>query len=223
MLSLVTVKHFGIYYYIILLFQLILLSPILLKSKMKLWIFLITPISVLIYYFLRFKGYNIFFPYNVLFFWNGISFYYLGIHYEEISEKIKEKLNLKITLFCILIVNILETYYLFKVKSEFDMAISQFKISSLMLTFFLIVFIIKDKRFKNIFENGFLVILGDLSFGIYLIHALLIGIFSKVIEKFMSNRMVIFALVTLLVLVGSILVVSIGRKICGRKAKYLGF
>lgn len=106
MLSLVTVKHFGIYYYIILLFQLILLSPILLKSKMKLWIFLITPISVLIYYFLRFEGYNIFFPYNVLFFWNGISFYYLGIHYEEISQKIKEKLNLKITLLFILIVNI---------------------------------------------------------------------------------------------------------------------
>lgn len=66
--------------------------------------------------YLRFKGYIVLFPYNVL----EIGFCYLHIHYEDISEK----LNLKITLFFILIVNILEIFNLFKVKFEFDIAIS---------------------------------------------------------------------------------------------------
>lgn len=221
LISLITARHFGIYYYIILLSQLIMLSPILLSKKFNAYILIITPISVLIYSYLRLKGHNIIFPFNVLFFWNVISFYYLGMYFDEVLKKLKN-INWYITFLIISIFNSLETLYFYKSKETFDLAISQFKLSSLVMTFGLILFIIQNKRLKNFFKNKLLVKLGDLSFGIYLIHALLIGILSKVVSKVIENKIILFLIVTLLVLIGSILIILIIRKISNSKSKYLG-
>ncbi|MGL6065678.1 MAG: acyltransferase [Cetobacterium sp.] len=219
--SLLTAKHFGIYYYIILLSQLILLSPALLKRKLNLYILVITPLSVLGYYYLRTSGYNIMFPFNVLFFWSGITFYYLGMFFDEISDCFK-KTKWNFTFLLIFIFNILETIYFFKKTETFDLAISQFKLSSLFLTFGLILFVVKDKKMKNILENKFLVYLGNNSFGIYLIHAVIIMIMTKVLGMFLENNYLIFIVTTITVLSFSLILLNIVKVILKKKSKYLG-
>ncbi|MGL5357201.1 MAG: acyltransferase family protein [Cetobacterium sp.] len=222
LLSLIIVKHFGIYYYIILLSQLILLSPVLLKKKFNINILLITPISVVVYYFFRIKGYNIVFPFNVLFIWSGITFYYFGMYFNEISKSF-QNLKWRITFFLVFIFNILESIYFFKKVEIFDLSISQFKLSSLALTFFLILFIVKDKKMKNILENKYIVYLGDNSFGIYLIHAVLIMIISKVMGMFFQNSYIIFVITTILTLLLSLVALYLGKMILKQKSKHLGF
>ncbi|MGL5084751.1 MAG: acyltransferase family protein [Clostridium sp.] len=91
------------------------------------------------------------------------------------------------------------------------------------MSFCLIIFIVKDKKLKNILKNKYLVYLGNISFGLYLIHALLIGIVNKIISNLFENKYLVFMLVTLLVLLISIIIIFLGRKFLRKKAKYLGF
>ncbi|MGL5965150.1 MAG: acyltransferase family protein [Fusobacteriaceae bacterium] len=124
--------------------------------------------------------------------------------------------------FLVFIFNILESIYFFKKTETFELSISQFKLSSLALTFFLILFIVKDKKMKNILENKYIVYLGDNSFGIYLIHAVLIMIISKVMGMFFQNSYIIFVIATILTLVLSLIAINLVKKILKEKSKYVG-
>ncbi|WP_332834856.1 acyltransferase [Clostridium perfringens] len=99
----------GIYYYILVYAQMVIITLLLIKNlgkRYSKYIYLLTPISISILYILKFLGLEIRFPYNVLSFTIWITFYYyslkvrfLGKDYELENSSCK---NMVLYYLCIL-------------------------------------------------------------------------------------------------------------------------
>lgn len=220
----------NIYYYILVYIQLTLISPIaekLMKSKYKKIGFFITPSVLLAYYLYIFVvKKEIPFPWNANNFLVWFIYFYLGLILG--NKKIKiilKKSILKSLTFFALILQILEANLWYKLGYN-AMATSQLKLSSMLLNIFILLNIfywlenkntesIKFKKLKNI-----LISIGDMSFGIYLSHILILGILN-IFFSYWKN--IIFPLNTFLLLTINIMCIIAGRKILNKKtAKYIG-
>lgn len=187
--KLLTGQCCGIYYYIIVYIQLVLITPMLLKLvKMNNWWFLlITPIAIGIQYWLVFKGTPLSFPYNAITCPVWLSYYYFGILARNKKSVILPK-GFRIWILTV-IIQIMEGFVWYKF-GNINMATTQIKISSLLTSFAtinLILYFEKNYKcntlyFRNKYFDkfkGIMVELGDMSFGIYLSHILLIGVLNK--------------------------------------------
>ena len=126
-------------------------------------------------------GINLTFPWNAnnCFVWT--SYYYIGLaicNKPELRIKISEMTWTKITIVYvgIYIINILEGNYWFNI-GNFDMATSQIRISSNLLSMVYIVMAVKylNKQRKSPTYNKYLIMIGDYSYGIYLSHMLILS------------------------------------------------
>lgn len=220
----------GIYYYILVYFQLTLLLPILFKCmNYKLWwtILLITPVGIAIEYALLAIGKPLMFPWNANNFVVWISFYYLGmcIRNKKINlEGIKIKYLLVYGCFAFLI-QLSEMIYWFKLDNG-TMAITQIKLSSMMFSVFVCLIFCKwivgvNKGLKNKYIKSFFIILGDCSFGIYLTHILLMAVLERTLYRIIVFP---FILKIIIIIIVSIVGITFVNRIIGKeKAKWLGF
>ncbi|MDZ8187845.1 MAG: acyltransferase [Nostoc sp. ChiSLP02] len=226
----------GPYYFIIVLTQLIVLTPFLISSiksiaKSILWLSL-TPLTVVVLYFseLYFK-HEINFPWNAISFSTWMTFYYFGMlakNYKKIIYFGETRIGTVIFLYIAsLFFSIIESLYLYKVFKADDLAGSQLKISSILYSFCLILlFISLRKRIK--FWPKILVILGEFSFGIYLIHILVLEVIESLINKieiiYNFNLLCIF-IATFSTIFICYTIIYITRKLIGVRIsqKYLGF
>ncbi len=217
-------------YYIVVLVQLILITPFLIKiiqSKnlyTKSIVIIITPIYLGIIAIFNIK-FNIKIPQYQTLFLAWILYYYIGLFYKINKEKIdKGKDNIEKTLFLgwgILVCIIsLMNIYMYKKGINYFYLISQVRLLNMVYILYVIVVIV---RLKNKIKNvKCLEKLGDLSFGIYFIHTYIIIVYSRIFN--INNYYVYISLGLVWVTFISYFSISIFKKITkNRFNKILGF
>lgn len=227
----------SIYYYIFVYMQLVIVTPVLIrlmKSRLK-WLGLtISALAIIIEYIMAFNGVTIIYPYNInnLFVW--VSFYYLGLNTGNESFIIKEYTTKTyligiIAMIVALLIEIIEALG-WKAYGRYDIATSQLKLSSLVCSMILCILlygiITKEKSLKN---NGAhirkaMVYLGGCSFGIYLIHQLIILVWNDYLYEYRIDSPAWFVIEAIVVIVICVIVIALGRVVFGKKiGKYIGF
>lgn len=223
-IKLLTGQCCGIYYYIFVYIQFVLLTPIiskLIKSK-HLWIgWWITPITTFIARYIAFllgvTTISSNFKYT---FFAWFIYYYLGMALGNGIIQPKENLR-KYTLFYIasIVLSLIEGYAWYEIGS-LDMATTQLRLTSILTSVSFLLccywYIINYKK-SNIFTD-ILNIIGNCSFGIYLSHVLVQSFFENNIPQYMF-----FPLNFLLVLIFTTMLVSIGNSILKKYSWILGF
>ncbi len=168
-------------YYIIVLVQLTLLTPLIfnmIKNKyFKNLIWLISPIYLILMYYYNIK-YNAYPKYYNVIFCGWLSFYLLGItlrnHYFSLKKYITvigSKLNICLCIVLCIIEAVIITSY--KLNSAF--AMNQMKISSFLLSFAICIKSVNDITVRNKLGLGrhkILKLLGDNSYGMFYSHEL---------------------------------------------------
>lgn len=226
LLDFLTGRCCGIYYYILVYVQFVLLTPMicrLLQSKFRWLGWLITPIGTLVfrYLFLLMDIPVLSENYNYLFIaW--FIYYYLGLALGNGNMKLAQKPGKHTVFYAVAIVISLSEGLIWYAFDNFDMATTQLRLSSILTSFtFLLLchhFLSKQPGFIKRNPLGKLVVLlGDCSFGIYLSHILVQQILKKVISGIMF-----FPVDFLLMLSISGVCVFLGKKVFRKFSWLLG-
>ena len=227
--NLLTTQASPTLYYIFVYIQFVLLTPFLAKlSKSKYnWVgFLIAPISILGYKYsvLIFDLYpseylNICWDVSCL---GWFTYYYLGLLLGNVLVVRKYKWVPLLVLYGLSIVlQMLEGYFWYECFKEPNCG-TQVKLSVLITcSIFCLIAYKYLTTFQMKFNSSLLVLIGDYSFGIYLVHILIMKVLWRFVSVYSSLPFFVNSIVVLFI---SIVVVSIGRKICGNKlSRWVGF
>lgn len=218
----------GIYYFILVYIQMVLLIPVtfkLLQSRFSKLGWFVTPVSIfLIRYISLWFNIELGFPFQgeLFVFWFG--FYYLGVSLKNryINLQLSKKYLTNLCLFSLVIQGV--EGFIWYWMGNFDMATTQLKMSSIITTgLFCIrayIYIEADDLNSNeqpVILKKFLKVLGDNSFGIYLSHMLIIKILNKLVP--MAN---IFPINAIFVIMISTVCVMMAHRILGKHAYVIG-
>lgn len=206
-------------YYIIVLVQFFLLTPIILKIKENsighFILYIIQPIYLLIV-FLTAK-YNISIPLYNYFMFGWLSYYVLGVDFKNKNYNINNIVIVILTA-VIIIINLLE----YKMGFDYSYCASQIKITNLVYSTIIITWLFEKIKIVN--SNNILVKIGDYSYGIYYIHIFFVIIINKAIEFIKMPYYINVIIAYILTITTSILFIFIFKKITKNKFnKYLGF
>ena len=231
-IALITGQAIGILYFVVVLFQLTLLTPFIHKYIHRptfVWInFLITPISLATMYVLRIRyEIQISFPTYALPFCIWHFFYFWGIYVKVNMDSTFFKKWLLLSMFAYILAilfSVLESHILIHKYEFFGFALSQIKMSSFVMSFFLINVLMGIKDLLT--ELKSLQIIGEMSFGIYFLHSFFLRFVFKFLpetslwqyQPFVSISMAFLAIMV------SMLTIYIVRKIVGYRIStiYLG-
>lgn len=221
-------------YYIVVLIQLIVLTPLIVRTlnnkKLIVLMLMVTPIylgACYCYYFISNKLID--FPYNAIPFIPWFIFYYLGILFRS-NQKVKSIITKYIGLTCLgylvfLFLSIFEGLSIYRYNINwFDFAKSQIKFSSFSASFFFIWIAMYMKEKIQVNPRGLLIYIGNNSFGIFFIHIIvkkllsMSGIFSNI-----TNQVPYTALNTIVNICISLLLIFIVKKIMGEKISRVYF
>ncbi len=210
-------------YYIIVLIQLVILTPIIIKlmknKNIKKCIYLITPIYLLIILICKiiFKM-NI--PFYQYYFFGWIIYYLIGLDKNNIK---KENIILTIVMLLLSIIGNNIIYYIN--SSNYSYACSQLNILNMMYVVCLIPVILNyDSKYKTTKVTKIFESIGDNSYGIYFIHIIFLNIISVIIKKLNMNFLIYYIITTCITLFVSYYFIKIFKKITnGKLDKYLGF
>ena len=206
-LKFLTARCCGIYYYLFVYMQLVLITPVIvfvINKQHKYLIYSITPIFILILYILNVLGYQVSFPLNAIFFPMWISYYAIGLMIGNKKNTIQLSLRSSLILYFIGILLQLVEGELWNYFNNYNMATTQIRLSNLI-----------NKKFKlNKVIYKILVTLGDYSFGIYLTHMILVSVFNKISNNIID---ISFPITTILILIIEYFGISICYKIFNDK------
>lgn len=218
----------SVYYYILVQMQLVLLTPLLIRLiKSKWWWigYVVTPASMVGLYILILQGYQIAYPWNNITFFVWLIFYYMGM----CARRGKRFVFLSRRMFlasCYVICIVVEFAegYAWNLFGRPDIATTQVKLSDMCTSSVVIgmlyLFMTSRREGNGGIIGRMLKIIGDSSFGIYLVHNLLIILLTEHLPGF-AWLMVIWRTIAVLLL--SLGVVFILRKVCGEKiGKWIG-
>ena len=218
----------GIYYFILVYIQMVLLIPVtfkLLRSRFSKLGWFVTPVSIfLIRYISLWFNIELGFPFQgeLFVFWFG--FYYLGVSLKNryINLQLSKKYLTNLCLFSLVIQGV--EGFIWYWMGNFDMATTQLKMSSIITTGLCCIraYIYIEAGDLNLNEQPvilkkFLKVLGDNSFGIYLSHMLIIRILNKLVP--MAN---VFPINAIFVIMISTVCVMMAHRILGKYAYVIG-
>lgn len=218
-------------YYLVVMFQLVILTPILIKiiSSSKKWIkiatFLLTPIFLIFVYWINLN--QIDFLYRSIFI-NWLLFFLLGIYIRKnecVFQRIPMIRLIGFLMFALLL-SIWESIYMYQNLGSIGFATSQIKFSSYLFSVSLILLLQRCQY--HVKNKSFLVIIGNYSFGIYLIHLGILWIPAKIfsfcnITEYISNSLFLLIIKAGIDLAVSLLIVIVLVKMLPtRWTNYLG-
>jgi len=219
----------GHLYFISILLQLIVISPVIVyafdykKKLLQIILLSITPLYLVFIYMSNiYYGYSIFTPYKSLPAW--ILFYILGIAYRRQYFSFRASHSLIFLLVLIsLIIAIAESHLLIYMGCSPGFASSQVTIGSFVFAIAVIALLLNKSEDSY---NRFLVKAGNYSFGIYLIHIFFLMLMYRIIPTsadlpyFIINQ-IVYALLTFVLSYFTVLLVNkyMGHKI----VRYIGF
>lgn len=205
-------------YFIFVLLQLILLTPLLLRRKNMAYVLIV--LSIIFYLFRYFNliwDNSIINNYSKCVFLPWVLFYLYGLFYNEGKNK-----NVFTNLIFAVFINVLEVILLTELKISENFVITQMKLSSVLYAFAVIdlIMFLKDK----VQPCKVLVKIGDLSFGIYFIHVFYNMIYNKFLSFFefeITNLLVMQVIQFTIVLCLSFFTVLVVRKYLPKISKVL--
>ena len=236
--ALLTGKASVQFYFFVLIMQLYVLTPLLQYLNRKRYgielVFLLNMIYLLVPY-MCLRGFGHFsgppgFPVHVPFF-SMVVFYQAGLlmrsHYNEASIPITTRFVLLPAIFLLAVISVQEALMILAHYHNWHVAISPLKYSS--FSYFACVilgFLVLRERFKN--WPKLLVIIGKYSFGIFLIHTIVLRGLVKVLYKFdlsWYSQMLCYFIIVLMTLSVCLILINITRKILPKPfcSKVLGF
>ena len=214
------------FYYILVYMQLVVIAPLvgkLIRSKLW-WIgFIITPAAIIAEYILAYCGINLTYPYNINNFLVWFIFFYMGM-YIRIRYKNKKKVSsTRINVICIILIpvcialELLEGHFWLSMGRD-DFANTQVKLSA-MCTAIVVCILIASIILNNSERKPFklFVLIGDASFGLYLIHQLLIGIWGRYFPNLIIASDYWFIIEAVIVLIIGFIIIYILQRILGKK------
>lgn len=154
-------------YYIVVLLQLTILTPLVIKldkykyAKYIMW--LISPIYYIIMYCADFQ-----IPMRQTWFVAWFIFYYAGIKLQKAEVRLKTG-YIFVCMIGALCLSVASSFGLLNFYNNYGIAVTQMKISSILFAFSIIIFICRYKD-KYISNKNIFVKLGDMSYGIFYIH-----------------------------------------------------
>lgn len=220
------------FYYIIVYIQLVIITPLagaLIQSKIR-WVgFVITPVAIIVEYVLVFLGKNVTYPYNINNFFVWFIFFYLGmfvrIRYKNnknVSSKGIKLLCMALLILCIMLEYIEGNFWI--IHERMDLATSQVKLSTMCTGIAACIlasaFILKktEKRPLKLF-----VLIGDASFGLYLMHQLIMSLWGKLFPGLVLTTNYWFIVEAVVVLAIGFVIIYVLQLILGKRiGKYIG-
>lgn len=180
-------------YYIYVLIQLFIITPLLIrisKSKIvyvKYFPLLVTPIFNLIYTLIMFYVCDISFYYKFLVF-GWISYFYLGLLLKEQRDNNSLLISDRIKVGVFALISVCEGIIVYRLSDNYALGVSQLSFINSIYSLFVCIYIYKKLNiFKQEKNLTILNKLGSFSFGIYLMHPLIINIVRKLINHFSFN------------------------------------
>jgi len=219
-------------YFIVVLIQLFILTPIFARytdSK-------ILPITA----FVATVGYSVFCQYwqlteratrsyEMYYFVNWIFFFCLGMYIRknpDFLHKIKTKIAV-VAFFVLLALNIAHGYIMQYITDSPLVMVSQVSVINALYIATVCILIFKIKHFFNSKSDiGILIYLGDISFGIYFMHWLIMFPLRRFLEQYsIIVSFLPFAQLfeTGIILLSCVAIIQISKKVLGDKVIYLGF
>ena len=177
-------------YYIYVLIQLFIVTPILYKyikiknRFLKFLPLLITPIYCIILEVLQLK-YNTVIPLYNYWIFGWFTYYYLGILIKSVNINEKKVNSIFALLIFTLIISILYRIYILKIFSNYSLATSQILFVNLLYSLMICVtlFLISKKQI-NVKNDSIIIKTGDYSFGMYLSHVLVLKVIKEILSYF---------------------------------------
>jgi len=222
-------------YYIVVLVQLVLITPWLIRcvknKHLNLMAFLVTPAYLIIMYsFSYITKHQI--PHYETVFPAWFVFYYLGLYIKIKGPIIRKKqrsiAQASIIVVCALLFSIIECYLMLYLGFPVEFATSQIKVSSFVYSLSIInlFFVVKENDIK--IKEGIVTKIGNHSYGIFYMHCFWILIISKLMNyiPFIYNILPIYQIIEVSAAIAlSTLSIVITSKIMGKKSssKLLGF
>lgn len=208
-------------YYIIVLLQLTLLTPVIIKldsykyARMFLWA--ISPVYYLCMYYLNFQ-----IPLRQTVFPVWFIFYYAGLKAKKTDFKPTVKKIICMTIFT-LIISVIESLILYQIYGKYSMAVTQIKISSVLYALSVIGLILSLKEMK-ISSNNIFVRLGYFSYGIFYIHTFALKIVNTALSFLAASIPLILlqCIQLVLSLLISCFMIIVLKKLLKENAKYIG-
>lgn len=205
-------------YYIVVIIQLILLTPLIIKyNSLKNLFLLITPIYLLVYRIIWMAKGQTIIPLHQYYFFAWSIYYVIGLI-------MKKKKLFNINKYQVLILFLLTISYNVFIYYKFgiDYSLSQMNIVNMLFSIVVALYLINNKK-DNTKENIFSKI-GDNSFGIYFIHLLVIIVLNKLLGNFNINPIIFTILKSFVTITLSYLGIKMFTKITKNKFnKFLGF
>lgn len=235
LLKLLTGQCCGAFYFILVYMEMVLLTPLLLRlARSKVWLlgYLLMPVYLCVVYVAVWTGNQMNYPYNINHFLAWLSFYYLGLCIRNCESnwisRMRRRLRGRRMTFPIIWSALLVLCLLFEeVEGQYwtayatsGMSSTQVKFSAMCTCFVACVLVYAyfssaavDRSIWRSVASHVLHFFGDLSFGIYLTHMLIITFLSRVIDWGACNVFLRW-LLTVVLSAGFVWVL---RKVCGKK------
>lgn len=206
-------------YFIVVLIQLIMLTPLIIKHKnIKLLLCLVTPFYLIIYRLTWMITGDTIIPLHQYYFFAWSIYYVFGI---VLQEKIKLfKIN-KIHLLLLFVITLIYNYVIYNLLS-FNYAVSQMNIINMLFSLCVCLYLV-----NNIKEDSKINILskiGDISFGVYFIHIFVLKVLSRILSIFINNTVLLTFSKCILTIIISYILIKIFSSVTNKKYdKLLGF
>ena len=212
-------------YYLLVYAQLVMLTPLLYRvlRSHRLLVYCVTPVFLLVREVAAIVGVAL--PQVQVLFPAWLLFYVLGLDWGKVGRVATRRCSLLPGLLVACLFLQLVSGCAGLARGDYNMATTQLKLSSMATSAVLVVLIgLTGHRLRQLFARSYLVKLGDLSFGIYLCHILVLSVVTKVLG-FVAIPALMATVVNLAVtLVVSACVVAVGATLLPRKVcEALGF
>ena len=212
-------------YYLLVYAQLVMLTPLLYRvlRSHRLLVYCVTPVFLLVREVAAIVGVAL--PQVQVLFPAWLLFYVLGLDWGKVGRVATRRCSLLPGLLVACLFLQLVSGFAWLARGDYNMATTQLKLSSMATSAVLVVLIgLTGHRLRQLFARSYLVKLGDLFFGIYLCHILVLGVVTKVLG-FVAIPALMATVVNLAVtLVVSACVVAVGATLLPRKVcEALGF
>jgi len=225
--NLLTANQPSIFYFMIVYMELVVLTPLILRlAKSRFWMvgFAFTPIMIMLTRYLPYLGViNISDILVRLNCFEWFLYYYLGILIGNGIIHIRDGQRWTILWILSVALSMIEGLAWQSFFGNADMATSQIRFSSMLNTSVVCmmasIFASRNDSGLNQRLEKALIQLGNYSFGIYLVHFVVIGLFSHFHFKIWQ-----FPLSAIITLASSVMIIYVGRKVVNRKiCRLIGF
>lgn len=218
------------FYYIIVLLYFTLSTPVLKKiinSRFRIAPFILSVMLFFCLYIIQLTTIDIWSYVHYTPVW--LPFYYAGMYCREYNPRIKiSRRSLAINVGIVLVLQIAENLLLYRLTPFYGMAYGTIRIGGFLYSGVLCIiaykFISENDELKASKVNGWLLYIGNNSYGIFYVHCIIIIMIEKMIRIEMVGSIIIYRLIEVVcTMTVSLLVIYIIKKIFGEKNSRLLF